>query len=145
MDDLTFQMRLHCRYNDSANNVEQLKVEHLVKNAWQALALDINSPGFDVFIYAILTCQHMYFRLNAAERDLTLDSSEGLITVRTDMHRLIKSLHVEFKSKLKGGAATDEAVAYIKERMGLCPVSTNLKAIEDSKATISFLPWNIPR
>ena len=139
MSDLTFKMRLKCRYIDPANNIDQLQVENFSNNAWQALDLNIQSPGFDIFTYALFTCQHMYFRLNAAERNLILASSEGLITIGTDNHRVIQSLSVDFTGTLKSGTATDDTIDYIKERMLLCPVSINLKSITDNKTSVSFV------
>ena len=138
MSDLTFQMLLQCQYDGDKNNVTQLHVEHLVKGDWQELDLNIDTPGFDIFMYAILTCQHMYFRNNAAEYGLTLGSGEGLITVITNVHRSIETLNVEFKGKLKKGKATKDIVDSISARMGLCPVSINLKDILDRKTTVIF-------
>lgn len=138
MSDLTFQMLLHSNYIDDNNNIDQLHVEHLVDNNWQELDLNTSSPGFDIFIYAILTCQHMYFKNNAAEYGLVLDSSEGLVTVIADEHRSIDTLNVEFKGKLKKGEATEDVVDSITARMGLCPVSINLKNIPNTHITASF-------
>ncbi len=138
MNDLTFQMLLHCHYIGDENDVDQLHVEHLVDDDWQKLDLNISSPGFDIFIYAVLTCQHMFFRNNAAEYGLILDSSEGLITVIANEHRSIETLNVEFKGKLKKGKATKEMVDSISARMGLCPVSINLKDIANNHITASF-------
>ncbi len=89
-------------------------------------------------MYAILTCQHTYFRSNAAEYGLVLSSSEGLITIIADEHRSIRTLHVDFKGKLKKGIAKDEMVDSIAARMELCPVSINLKDILDRKTTLVF-------
>ena len=138
MSDLTFQMLLHCQYTNDENDVDQQVVEHLVENNWQELALSNNSPGFDIFMYAILTCQHTYFRSNAAEYGLVLSSSEGLITIIADEHRSIRTLHVDFKGKLKKGIAKAEMVDSIAARMELCPVSINLKDILDRKTTLVF-------
>jgi len=138
MTALTFQMLIQCHYSGSDNNVDQLHVEQLVNGDWQVLELNNYTPGFDIFMYAILTCQHMYFRMNAAERNLILESSEGLITVNADEHRSIKTLHVDFKGKLKSGTVTDDAIRYINQRMRQCPVSTNLKKIMDNTTTVSF-------
>ena len=140
MSDFTFQMLLHCHYTGDKNDIEQLHVEHLVDDEWQELDLNTYSPGFDIFMYAILNCQHMYFRNNAAEYGLVLDSSEGLITVIADEHRSIDTLNVEFKGKLKKGTTTKDAVDSIAARMGLCPVSINLKDIPNNKITLSFEP-----
>ena len=40
--------------------------------------LNSGSAGFLIFVYAVLNCQHMYMRLNCAERGLLLDTAEGL-------------------------------------------------------------------
>ena len=131
-------MLLHCHYTGDENNIDQLHIEHLVEDNWHELDLNTSTPGFDIFMYAILTCQHTYFRLNAAKYGLVLDSSEGLITVMADKHRSIETLNVEFKGKLIKGSVTKEAVDSIVARMGLCPVSINLKDIPHSKITASF-------
>lgn len=138
MSAFTFQMLLHSRYKDDDNTIDQLHVEHLVDDNWQELDLNISSLGFDIFMYAILNCQHMYFRNNAAEYGLVLDSSEGLITVIADEHRSIETLNVEFKGKLKKGEATKEIVDSVSARMALCPVSINLKNIANNHITASF-------
>ena len=138
MTDLTFQMLLQCQYSGENNDADQLHVEHLVDDNWQELDINNLSPGFDIFIYAILTCQHMYFRLNAAKYGLIMDSSEGLITVIANEHRSIQTLNVEFKGKLKKGTVSKDAVDSIVARMGLCPVSINLKDIPDRKITATF-------
>ena len=138
MSNLTFQMLLHCQYSNDNNDIDQLVVEHLVDDSWKKLNLHTGAPGFDIFIYAILTCQHMYFRSNAAEYGLVLNSCEGLVTIIADEHRSIQSLHVDFKGKLKKGTANVEMVDSIIARMNLCPVSINLKDILDRKTTVIF-------
>lgn len=138
MNDYTFQMLLHCNYTGDKNDIEQIHVEHLVDDDWHKLDINIHSPGFDAFIYAILSCQHMYFRNNAAEYGLILTASEGLITVITDAHRSIEILNVDFKGKLKKGEPTANMIDSIAARMGLCPVSINLKDIPDHHISISF-------
>jgi hypothetical protein len=138
MKKFTFQMLLHCHYTGDKNTIDELHVEHLVEDNWKKLDLNTATPGFDIFMYAILTCQHTYFRTNAAEYGLIMSSSEGLITVIADKHRSIETLNVEFKGKLKKGTVTDEAVGSITARMGLCPVSINLKDIPNNHITVSF-------
>ncbi len=138
MNDLTFQMILHCSYTGDENNIDQILIEQLMDNSWQELALSTDSPGFDIFMYAILTCQHMYFRNNAAEYGLVLNSSEGLITIITNENRSIQSLHVDFKGTLSKGIANDDMVNSIVARMNLCPVSINLKDFLDRKTTVVF-------
>ena len=140
MSEFTFQMLLQSHYSGDDNSIEQLHIEHLINDQWQHFELDTSTPGFDIFLYAILTCQHMYFRSNAAEYGLVLNSSEGLITVIADKHRSIESLHVEFKGKLKSGTVTSDIVDSISARMALCPVSINLKDINNKKISAEFVP-----
>ncbi len=80
----------------------------------------------------------MYFRNNTAEYGLALNSSEGLITIITDEHRNIRSLHVDFKGMLNKGIANADMVDSIVARMNLCPVSINLKDLMDRKTTVLF-------
>lgn len=138
MSELTFQMLLHCHYAGDDNTIDMLQVEHLVDDNWEKLDLNIHTPGFDVFMYGILTCQHMYFRNNATEYGLVLKSSEGLVTVITDKHRSIDTLNVEFNGKLKSGKPTKEIVNTIAARMNLCPVSINLKDIPNNHIAVGF-------
>jgi len=140
MSEFTFQMLLQCQYKGDKNDIGQLHVERLVEDDWRDLDLNIYTPGFDIFMYSILTCQHMYFRNNAAEYGLVMESSEGLITVMANNHRSIETLNIEFNGKLKKGNVTNEAVASIVARMGLCPVSINLKDIPNNTINATFEP-----
>ena len=140
MNDLTFQVLLQCEYKNDENEIDQQTVEHLVDDSWQELNISNSAPGFDIFMYAILTCQHTSFRNNAAEYSLVLNSSEGLITVIADKHRSIETLNIEFKGKLKKGEPTKGIVDSITARMELCPVSINLRDIPNNHITASFEP-----
>jgi len=138
MSNRHFEMRLNCSYTDPDNSIERLDVENLLDGEWQLLDLDINSPGFQLFSYGLFSCQHLYFRANAAERDLKLTSSTAHITIETDMDWNIQSLHVEFNGILRSGSPTEDAIAYIIERMGFCPVSCNMKKLLDSTRAVTF-------
>lgn len=138
MSERNFQMRLICTYTGPNNAVDKLDVETLIEGEWKTLDLNIKTAGFQVFCYAVFTCQHMYFRLNAAERGLRLESSKASITVGTNNDWLIDVLHVEFNGKLRIGEATQDNVAYITERMALCPVSCNLSDVADNKTRVTF-------
>ncbi len=140
MSGFTFQMIMRCQYSGDQNKVDSLHVEHLVDDEWRELILDTYSPGFDVFIYSILSCQHMFFRNNSTEYGLVMTSAEALITIVTDKHRSIESLHSEFTGQLKKGAADIEKVKSITARVGLCPATINLKEIADKKITVSYVP-----
>ena len=138
MNQRHFEMRLSCTYTDPDNSIDQLDIEVLINGAWQTLDLNTRSPGFQLFNYGLFSCQHLYFRINAAERGLMLGSAKGHITVETDIDWNIRSLQVEFNGMLKSGSPSEDDIAYIIERMGFCPVSSNMKDITDSRRDVRF-------
>ena len=131
-------MRLVCRYVAPDNSVAELEVEHLLDGAWQPFDLNVRSPGFQVFVYAVLTCQHMYFRSNCAERGLSLESATGSIELLASQDWEVRRLWVRFDGKLSGGTPKAGAIEHIVGRMGQCPVSVNLKPVADTRIHIAF-------
>ena len=138
MSDRSFQMRLGCRYEDPDNTVGELGVENLEEGEWRDLDLNTRSPGFLVFVYAVFTCQHLYFRTNCAERRLMLESAEGAIEVVTTEDWALTRLHVRFNGKLKSGNPSLGDVDYIVGRMKQCPVSKNTREPPDTQTTVNF-------
>lgn len=124
-------MRLSCKYGTADNTVEDLFVEILESGQWRVFDLGIGSPGFQIFVYAIFSCQHLYMRTNCAERGLELSASEGRIQVAASEEWSITQLHVAFDAQIRSGAPTGEDVDYIVDRMGHCPASVNLSPIAD--------------
>jgi len=138
MSERSFQMRLVCRYADPDNSVAELSVEQLLEGDWQPLNLHLRSPGFQVFVYAILTCQHMYFRSNCAERGLVLESAEGAVEVLTSQDWVMRRLRVRFTGRLQSGIPSEQSIQYIAGRMAQCPVSINLKPVPDTVIQVDF-------
>ena len=136
MSERTFTMRLKGMYEGDGNTVAGLEVEHKVDGQWQPLDLGPGSPGFDIFTYAVLTCQHMYFRVNCAERSLLLDSAEGSIVIGADADWKIEILQVHFSGRLRSGQASPEDIGYIISRMKQCPVSRNLREVPGAETTV---------
>lgn len=128
MNERHFHLRLDATYVDSENKVDELNLEVLHDQEWEAVELGIRSPGFFMYINALLTCQHLYMRTNCAERDLVLASAHGELRVETSENWEIKQVTVSFDSKLKSGTPSQVDLNYITERMRHCPVSTNLPA-----------------
>jgi hypothetical protein len=131
-----FKLRQICRYAGDDNKVEELTVEVQTTEGWQPLELNLTSPGFLLFVYTIFTCQHMYMRINAAERGLGLASSLGVIEVEAGDDWVLERLHVEFEVQLASGTPAAGDVEYIEGRMRQCPVSKNLKAPANSQALL---------
>lgn len=133
-----FSMRLNCTYKGNTNTIENLDVEHKVDEKWQTLDLNIASPGFEVFVYAMFACQHTYFRTNCTECGLVLNSATGNILVGADNDWNMELLLVHFSGLLGSGQASQDDIDYIVSRMKQCPVSLNIKNIPDARSTVTL-------
>lgn len=133
-----FTMRLACDYKDPDNMIDNLNIEVHTQDGWQPLGLSETSPGFQIFVYSVFTCQHMFFRTNCAERGLMLEKSEGSIMLATDSDWNIENLHIEFAGELKRGLVNQDDIDYIVGRMEQCPVSKNTREIADNVTRITF-------
>lgn len=138
MSERNFSMRLKSSYEGDANTVASLAVEHQVGDQWQPLDLDVASPGFDIFVYAIFTCQHRFFRVNCAERHLILNSAEGSIVIGADKSWNMEILKIHFSGQLGSGKATPGDIDYIVSRMKQCPVSLNIREAPDTESTVTL-------
>jgi len=134
----SFNMRLKCHYQGDANEVSSLEVEHKLEDEWVPLDLGLATPGFDIFVYAIFTCQHRFFRVVCAERKLMLSSAEGNITIAADKDWHMETLQVHFSGQLNSGQSSADDIEAIVSRMKQCPVSRNLAAIPHTEATVSL-------
>jgi len=133
-------MRLKCRYEGEKNTISRLEVEHEIGREWKVLDLDVTTPGFDVFVYALFHCQHTYFRVNCAERGLLLDSAEGNIEVLTDKDWNLLDLQVSFTGELASGQPGKADTDFIVARMQQCPVSRNINTPAGAHTEINLLP-----
>ena len=133
-----FRMQQSCDYQEPDNMVASLQVRMLQDDEWKAFDLNVGSPGFLVFVYALLSCQHMHMRLGCVDRGLHLDSSSGDIEIVTTGDWIITKLHVAFSARLKEGEATADDVASIVQRMKNCPVSRNLSFLPQSQSSLVF-------
>ena len=134
----SFKMRLKCRYQGDANEVSSLEVEHKVEDEWVPLDLGLATPGFDIFVYAIFTCQHRFFRVVCAERKLMLNSAEGNITIAADKDWYMETLQVHFSGQLSSGQSSADDIEAVVSRMKQCPVSKNIAAIPHAETTVSL-------
>lgn len=138
MSERPFRMRLACRYTGDDNTIAGLQVEHRAEGDWQPLDLGLVTPGFEIFVYAILACQHRYFRINCAELGLLLDRATAHIDVGADADWNLDFLHVSFDGRLRGGRASPADIDYITGRMRQCPVSRNLREVPDSRISVTL-------
>ena len=89
-------------------------------------------------MYSVWVCQHTYFRLNCAERDLVLAGADGDLELYTDDDWHIQRVVVSITGHLERGEPSADGVAYIKERMAVCPTSVNLPTAASVEVTIGF-------
>ena len=140
MGDRHINMRLRCAYTGEENTIAELEVEHEIEGGWQEFGLAVTSPGFDIFVYSLLHCQHTYFRLNCAERGLILGSAMGSIRVTTDEDWNMRDLQVQMDGRLVSGAANQDDIDYIVGRMRQCPASRNIREPAAARTRISLEP-----
>ena len=136
MNERVFDLRMSCRYEEPDNAIAQLTVEHLDDGEWRQFDLNARSPGFLVFVYAMLTCQHLYFRVNCAERGLSLESAAGAIHMVTTEAWDAHTVEIRFEGKLTSGTVSKADVDHIVARMKQCPVSRNTRRIQNSETLV---------
>jgi hypothetical protein len=136
MSSRTFQFRLRSSHPAPDRLTESLVVEFLAESGeWQHQIPSLTTPGFRLYLLSLLLCQHHYLVANAQERDIPLRQVEGSFTVVTSADWILEQVQGDFCLQLDPGASREAqahadtvAMAYIKERMKLCPVSRNLPA-----------------
>lgn len=133
-----FHLRLSCNYETDKNEIHNLKVEIFTEDEWKTLHLSTKSPGFLLLVYGLFSCQHLYMRTNCAERNICLESASGELKLTAGEFWNIQKVDVSFNAKIKSGQPSDDDITYITERMGHCPVSTNIPADIDKKSTVTF-------
>ncbi|HYQ70890.1 MAG TPA: hypothetical protein VET88_03060 [Gammaproteobacteria bacterium] len=140
MNERHFRMRLHGEYQEPENSIAGLRVEIFAEDDWQVFDLNSGSAGFLIFVYAILTCQHMYLRLNCAERGLLLETAEGYIHVTTTEDWELSDLQLEFNARLRSGVPAQDDLDHVVGRMENCPVSRNLNYRASGHTRLVLLP-----
>lgn len=134
MSQRTFQFRLRSSHAAADRATGSLVVEFLAESGeWQPQNPSLTTPGFRLYLLSLLLCQHHYLVANAQERGIPLQQVEGEFTVITSADWILERVEGDFRMMLDAGASSEEqgradseAIAYIKERMKLCPVSRNL-------------------
>ncbi len=139
MSNRNFKMRLTTTYKGEENNVESTAIEVFKDDTWESFELSSSSPGFLIFVYSLLGCQHLYFRTNCAEKGLLLQSSMGVLDLGTAQSWEIDKIHVDFSAHLHSGTPEKKEIDYILSRMKQCPVSKNVSEPEDLKTSIQFM------
>ncbi len=138
MSERNFHLRSRVTYAQPDNKVDTLEVEIEADGQWRPFVLNEVTPGFEVFVYSMLSCQHTYFRLNCAENDLLLERAEGDILMGADIDWNLELIQVEIRASLVRGQVNADLVDYIVGRMGQCPVSRNTKDAAVTRIDVNF-------
>jgi hypothetical protein len=146
MNQRTFQFRLHSSHAAPDRATGSPVVEFLAESGeWQPQNPSLTTPGFRLYLLSLLLCQHHYLVANTQERGIPLQQVEGNFTVITSADWILEKVEGDFRMMLDAGAsreeqdrADSEAIAYIKERMKLCPVSRNLPQIVQKIITLEL-------
>ena len=130
----TFQFRLRSSHTAPDRATEGLAVEFLTDSGqWEPQQLSLTMPGFRIYLIALLLCQHVYLVVNARDKAIPLQQVEADFVVTTSSDWIIDSVDGDFRIRLDANASAQErnladadAIAYMQERMKLCPISRNL-------------------
>jgi hypothetical protein len=137
----TFAFRLRSSHAAADRSTASLVVEWLDDaGAWIPQVPSLTTPGFRLYLLSLLLCQHTSLVVNARQRDLHLQRVEGWLEVVSLEWRL-QQVRGQFSLTLDPAAAdrTDaETLAFIAERMKLCPVSRNLDASVDKSISLQL-------
>lgn len=133
-----FQLRTLFDYSGDNNNIDQINAQVWSDSGWNSLEIDNSSPGFLIFVYSFLICQHTYFHANCSERGLLLDHSEVELDLRAGEDWKIQQVNVGIDAKLRGGSPNGATIDYIEARMRQCPVSVNIHEPPEYQIELQF-------
>ena len=147
MSSRTFQFRLRSSHGAPDRSTQALVVEFLAESGeWQPQTPSLTTPGFRLYLLSLLLCQHYYLVANAQERAIPLQQVEGSFTITTSTDWILEQVSGEFGLRLDPDAPAEalaradaEAIAFIGERMKLCPVSRNLPAAVQKSISLQLL------
>ena len=138
MSDHPFQLRASFDYSGDNNNIDHISAQVWSDNRWDRLEIDNTSPGFLIFVYAFLICQHTYFHANSSERGLLLEHSEVELDLQADSDWKIQQIRVGIDATLRNGNPDQAMSDYIRERMRQCPVSVNMNEPAEYQIELKF-------
>ena len=137
MSQRTFHFRLHSRPNGSEPAASSLRLERETETGvWEPLIPALTTPGFRLYLSAMLICLHYHLVAEAREQGLPLCGVEGSFSASTAPDWALTQLSGAFQLQLaRGTGATAQGTAQasdadsidrIQERMLHCPVFRNL-------------------
>lgn len=138
MSDHPFQLRASFDYSGDNNNIDQINAQIWSDDVWNNLEICNSSPGFLIFVYSFLICQHTYFHANCGERGLLLDHAGVELDLRAGEDWKIQQVKVGIDAKSRGASPDRATIDYIEGRMRQCPVSVNMQEPPDYRIVLKF-------
>ncbi len=128
MSERTFRFRLRSSHRPPERSTTDLVLEFLSDSGlWEPQQLSLSMPGFRIYLISLLLCQHFYLVANAREKGIALQQVQADFKVTTSTDWIIEHVDGDFRIRLdQDASANEEAIAYMQERMKLCPISKNL-------------------
>ena len=129
----TFQFRLHSQPTGSEPAATTLQLERLSETGeWEPLVPALSTPGFRLYLSAMLICLHYHLVAEAREQGLPLCGVEGRFSATTaddwSLTQVSGAFQLQLAQGRDAGTAGTEIVARIRELMLNCPVLRNLDA-----------------
>ena len=122
----TFEFRLNSTHTGCDNSIATLHVEYLANGEWRPFDLNVQTRGFQIFVYSCFICQHTYLRMNATELGLAIAFVDGSFKLTTTRNWQVFSVIADFEVYLADGTIDSDGTRYLIDRMKGCPVSRNL-------------------
>lgn len=134
MDERRFDFRLRSHHPGPDRISTDPTVElRGADGTWEPQQVNVTTPGFRLYLLSLLLCQHFYLVANAREKAIPLDQVEAEFMVTTRPDWILTAVEGDFRIRLDAAAEEEErkradagTIAWIGERMKLCPVSRNL-------------------
>jgi hypothetical protein len=132
----TFQFRLHSQPRGNEPAATSLQLERRSETGeWEPLVPALSTPGFRLYLSAMLICLHYHLVAGAREQGLPLYGVDGRFSATTADDWSLTQVSGAFQLQLApghdagaSGVSIAESVARIHERMLHCPVLRNLEA-----------------
>jgi hypothetical protein len=140
MSQRTFRFKLRSSHCPPERGTRDLVVEFLSDSGlWEPQQLSFTLPGFRIDLISLLLCQHVYLVANAHEKGIALQEVQADFNVTTSSEWIIEHVQGDFRIRIERNTnASNEVMAYMQERMKLCPISKNLP--ESVGKTITVTP-----
>ena len=125
-----FRFRLNSKPGAPAAEAQPAAIDLLdADGCWQPQRIDAATPGFRLYLIALLLCLHTAIVMQSADLGLALQEVQGELQAQVlddwSLEAVEADLRLRFAGSIaEGGLAT--ALEQIRARMDQCPVSRNL-------------------